>query len=162
MQNTSLLRNGVEPLAIALILAPEPTTTVIGLGLLAYSRMQRYLQGKQQVGLNRHTYRPLRYSCKMKLVQGETIVYRTYPVQRGQLPPATPPEKGMFYNPELWRAYFQDNRKRVVREKESLAVKPAAVNALAFKRPASMPTNVRSYHLPHVYRPQPKLAAAWA
>ena len=160
MQNTSLLRNGVEPLAIALILAPEPATTVIGLGLLAYSRTQRYLQGKQQVSLYRHTYRPLRYSCKMELVRGETIVYRTYPVQRGQLPPSAPSEKGMFYNPELWGAYFQDNRKKAERAKAPLAVKPAAVDAAAFKRPASMPTNARSYRLPPLYRRQPTMAAA--
>lgn len=161
MQTSILLRNGLEPLAIALILAPEPSSTVIGLALLAYIRTQRYLQGKNRENAPYKVQCQPRYTFKMELVRGETIVYRSYPALSGQLPPASPAGKGMFYNPALWRAYLQHSARKI----ESAGAvhretAPAAV-ARTLKRPVNM-GSVPSYRLPPLYRPQPAMAAARA
>jgi hypothetical protein len=163
------LHMGLEPLAVALILAPEPATTVIGIGLLAYSRTQRYLQGKEQEKARLRAHPLPSYTHKMKLVRGETIVYQTCTKHAGQLPAVSPAGKGLYYDPCLWQSYYQHVQKRVAREKALFAASqkaaaapvsmPAAISS-PFKRPASMPARVSSYRLPPRYRPQPAMAAA--
>ena len=171
MQTGTLLNRGLEPLAVALILAPEPATTVIGIGLLAYARTQRYLARKEREIARHRIHTVPDHTYRMKLVRGETIVYQTSPVHTGQLPCVCAPEKGLYYDPALWRSYFQQARRKVRIEKEPIVARPAlaassvnrpATNGSAFKRPANMSSHMQSYKMPPLYRPQPAMATGWA
>jgi hypothetical protein len=89
---------GLEPLALALILAPEPVTTVAGFALLGFVTL-----ANQRNKETRHAYRSNNfnnfYSYSMKMVNNSTITYRIFTTREGQLPFST-----MNMPPQQYRA----------------------------------------------------------
>ena len=78
---------GLEPLALALILAPEPVTTVAGFALLGYStcvnRQKEAHRFNKKISFNNF------YSYSIKKINNSTINYRIFTTREGQLPFST-------------------------------------------------------------------------
>jgi hypothetical protein len=79
---------GLQSLALALIFMPEPFTTVLGVGLLAYAKAV----GGQRPAAARHPINTFEdnYSYKMSLVNGTAINYQLFPRRHGQMPKSYP------------------------------------------------------------------------
>lgn len=97
---------GLESLALALIFAPEPFTTVLGVGLLAYARKKRVEQ--QQALKNRA--RPRNsfsdfYHYRVGMIQGSSIAYHVSPARQGQLPLARSTISRLYETREEWEKY---------------------------------------------------------
>ncbi len=105
-RNNAPIWAGVETLALALIFAPEPFTTPIGLGLLAYARKKR----KEEQQAVKTRYRP-RYSFsdfyhyRVGMVRGSAIAYHVSPVRQGQLPLARSTISKLYESRREWEYY---------------------------------------------------------
>jgi hypothetical protein len=78
---------GLEPLALALILAPEPVTTVAGFALLGYVALSNSRKEAHRV----HQKGPFDgfYSYSIKMINNSTITYNIFTTREGQLPFST-------------------------------------------------------------------------
>ena len=83
--NNALKWKGLETLALALIFAPDPITTVIGVGILSYARKKQAEEKQTALRPRRHYFTDF-YNCKIKMVRGSAITYRTTQTREGQLP----------------------------------------------------------------------------
>jgi hypothetical protein len=75
---------GLEPLALALILAPEPVTTVAGFALLGYAMCMR----KQKEAYHYRIKSPFEgfYAYSIQMLNKSTITYQIFTTRPGQLP----------------------------------------------------------------------------
>jgi hypothetical protein len=75
---------GLEPLAVALILAPEPATTVAGIALLGYAACMKQRKETRRIRVKG----PFEnfYSFSTKMMNNSTISYRIFTTRQGQLP----------------------------------------------------------------------------
>jgi hypothetical protein len=96
---------GLESMALALIFIPEPVTTFIGMGLLAYTQKmrleQRELVSRQRPPYTFHDY----YNCTVNMVRGSAIAYRISTTMQGQLPLACSTISKLYENRWEWEAY---------------------------------------------------------
>ena len=107
---------GVETLALALIFAPEPFTTPIGILLLAYARKKR----KEEQQETRKRARP-RYSFsdfyhyRVSMVRNSAIAYHISPARPGQLPFARSTISKLYESRREWEYYYRtlNGRSRV-------------------------------------------------
>ncbi len=83
--NNALKWKGLETLALALIFAPDPITTVIGVGILSYARKKQTEEKQMALRPRRHYFTDF-YNCKVKMVRGSSITYRAAQTREGQLP----------------------------------------------------------------------------
>ena len=79
---------GLQCIALALIFMPEPFTTPIGIGLLAYAR-KNIRQRPTGLRPPTNTFED-HYSYKMSLVNGTAINYKLSPRRHGQMPKSYP------------------------------------------------------------------------
>ena len=97
----SPFQSKLEPLALALVFAPEPITTVAGIGLLGYTRTRHLIQRKNtsrhRVGstFGRH------YKYRIEMVRGTTITYQTFAIRQGQLPLTWPNVTKLYHLPQV-------------------------------------------------------------
>lgn len=106
MNNDPVWR-GLESLALALIFIPEPATTVIGLGLLAYTQNKR--AGQLHASRNYHLPYGFHdyYNCKMHMIRGSAIAYRVSASREGQLPLAHSTISRLYENRKEWEYYHR-------------------------------------------------------
>lgn len=79
---------GLEPLALALILAPEPVTTVAGFALLGYVALANHRHKETRRVYPGNNFSNF-YSYSMKMINSSTITYRIFTTREGQLPFST-------------------------------------------------------------------------
>jgi hypothetical protein len=89
---------GLEPLALALILAPEPVTTVAGVALLGFVAIANHCHKETPRVYHSNNFNSF-YSYSMKMVNNSTITYRIFTTREGQLPFST-----MNMPPQQYRA----------------------------------------------------------
>jgi hypothetical protein len=110
MDKKSAVTMGLESLAVALIVTPEPVSTVVGISLLGYTRLtanQKEIVSKR----NRKDFEDC-YVYKIDLVNKATINYRIYPTRQGQLPSNWPNVANLCNRPELWNSYHATSSPR--------------------------------------------------
>jgi len=85
--SNALMWKGLEAMALALIICPDPITTVVGISILSYARKKevREKQANQQQQNRRHYFTDF-YNCKVNMVRGSAITYRAATTRDGQLP----------------------------------------------------------------------------
>jgi hypothetical protein len=106
MNNKAPVWTGVETLALALIFAPEPFTTPIGLILLAYARKKK----KEEQEAAKTRYKPRSsfsdfYQYRLGMLRGSAITYYVSPIRPGQLPLARSTISRLYENRREWE-YF--------------------------------------------------------
>ena len=74
---------GLESLALALIFAPEPVTTIVGSGLLAYAK---YAKHKERSVARRKLARSIPYLYKVYMTDRKRIAFHITATRPGQLP----------------------------------------------------------------------------
>jgi len=94
---------GLESLALALIFAPEPFTTLLGVGLLAIAKAEK----ATRVGISA-THRNNRledyYRCKMELSASGQLKYKMDPIREGQIPYSIP-RTVKLHDTDAWQQY---------------------------------------------------------
>lgn len=97
---------GLESVALALVFAPEPFTTFLGVGLLAYARKKRAeeQQAARSRPLRRHSFSDF-YHYRVGMVGSSSIAYRVLPVRQGQLPFARSTISKLYESREEWEYY---------------------------------------------------------
>jgi len=103
MDKKTAVNVGLESLAVALIVSPEPVSTVLGISLLGYTR----LSGQQKETIKNHRRRDFEdyYAYKINLVNKSTINYQIRSTRQGQLPSDWPSIANLCDRPELWNSY---------------------------------------------------------
>ncbi len=95
--------NGLESLALALIFAPEPFTTLLGVGLLAVAKAEK----ATRVGASA-THRVHRledyYRYRMELSDNGRLRYKMTPIREGQIPDSIPRTTNL-YETDAWKHY---------------------------------------------------------
>jgi hypothetical protein len=103
--NNTLVWRGLESLALALIFAPEPVTTIVGMGLLGYARKKRT---EEQLAIRPparyHSFTDF-YTCKVKMMRGSTIAYRASTTREGQLPLIRSTISHLYQNRREWESF---------------------------------------------------------
>ena len=103
MDKKTAVNAGLESLAVALIVTPEPVSTVLGISLLGYTR----LTGNQKETPRKHRKEDFSdlYAYKIDLVNKATINYRIYPTRPGQLISNWPNATNLRNRPELYDSF---------------------------------------------------------
>jgi hypothetical protein len=103
--DSTLKWKGLETLALALIFAPDPVTTILGVGLLSYAR-KKQAEEKQAAQPRRHYFTDF-YNCKVKMVRGSSIVYRTATTRDGQLPLTRSTISRLYESRKEWEGFHK-------------------------------------------------------
>jgi hypothetical protein len=91
---------GLESVALALIFAPEPFTTLIGVGLLAAARANKMHSESRRPTDRFEDY----YRCAVELAKDGRLSYRVAPIRDGQMPHAAP-RRTNPYETDAWQHY---------------------------------------------------------
>jgi hypothetical protein len=84
MSNRLQLKMGLEPIALALIFAPEPFSTVVGLGMLAGIKAHKMAKANADPPRRSPDRFEDYYHLKVKIAQGK-VAYNVVPVHRAGL-----------------------------------------------------------------------------
>lgn len=104
MSSKLSLANGLEPLALALIFAPEPVSTFVGIALLAAARAAKASRQSTYLTKQQRTRFEDYYHYRVQLLQDQQIVYGIKPKRDGLLP-QIPPRTTKLYETEAWDYY---------------------------------------------------------
>jgi len=87
MSSNTKVWTGLESAALALIFAPEPVSTFVGIGLLVFARTMRMEQQKA-TEQRRHYHNTFNdyYQYRLAMVRGASIAYNITTTKLGQLP----------------------------------------------------------------------------
>ncbi len=96
---------GLESLALALIFAPEPFTTPLGIALLIFARKMRVEQQKAARRTRPHYSFHDYYNCRVKMVNSSAIAYHVAPIREGQLPLPRSTISKLYESRQEWEAY---------------------------------------------------------
>jgi len=98
----SVYSAGLQSIALVLIFMPEPFTTPIGIGLLAYAKAAGR---RRPVSARRltNTFED-RYSYKLSMARGTIINYQLSPKRHGQMPKSYPRITKLQDNPQFLKA----------------------------------------------------------
>jgi hypothetical protein len=101
---------GLQCIALALIFMPEPFTTPIGIGLLAYARKNIR---QRPIGFRSltNTFED-HYSYRMRLVNGTAINYQLSPRRQGQMPKLYPKIVRLQDNSQALRALRERSQRQ--------------------------------------------------
>jgi hypothetical protein len=128
---------GLESVALALIFLPEPATTFIGVGLLAYARKMRMEQQKS-VSQKRPRYSfHDHYNYKIKMVNRSAIAYHISSIREGQLPLARSTISKLYESRQEWETYHRTvnlKTKNRVNISRPSALQPAGLLKTPFLR----------------------------
>ena len=91
---------GLESVALALIFAPEPFTTLIGVGLLAAARANKMHSESRRPTDRFEDY----YRCAIELAKDGKLNYRVASIRDGQMPHAVP-RRTNLYETNAWQHY---------------------------------------------------------
>jgi hypothetical protein len=86
---------GLKPLAMALIFAPEPLTTIAGIGLLGYTAYAG--RKKEAKPRRRKNASGSFYTYRIDKVNDSTITYQIFTTRQGQLPLIWPAMTKLYY-----------------------------------------------------------------
>lgn len=96
------LNKKIASLGLALIIMPEPFTTVFGIGLLAYAKL---MQLEEKSGLHRRgNILDYYYTCRLEMVDNRAIIYQMFSRLPGQLPKKLPSTPKLYSVPEVWES----------------------------------------------------------
>jgi hypothetical protein len=95
---------GVESVALALIFAPEPFSTFVGIGLLAASRASKIKRVSQETMTRPANRFEDYYRYNIGMVHRGNLAYRVTPIRDGQLP-GTFPQTVKLYDTQAWGHY---------------------------------------------------------
>jgi hypothetical protein len=98
---------GLESAALALIFAPEPFTTPLGIALLIFARHMRQEQQKAARQSRPHYSFHDYYNCRVGMVNGSAIAYNITSVRQGQLPLRRSTISKLYENRPEWEAYHR-------------------------------------------------------
>ena len=78
---------GLESAALALIFAPEPVSTFVGIGVLVFARTMR-MQQQEAAKQRRQVHNTFSdyYQYRMAMVRGASVAYSVTTTKQGQLP----------------------------------------------------------------------------
>jgi hypothetical protein len=93
---------GLESVALALIFAPEPFTTLIGVGLLAAARANKMHSESRRPTDRFEDY----YRCAMELANDGKLKYKVATIREGQMPHAVT-RRTNLYETDAWQHYRQ-------------------------------------------------------
>ena len=98
----SVYSAGLQSIALVLIFMPEPFTTPIGIGLLAYAKAAAR---RRPVSARRltNTFED-HYSYKLSMTRSTTINYQLSPKRHGQMPKSYPRITKLQDNPQFLKA----------------------------------------------------------
>ena len=101
---------GLQSIALALIFMPEPFTTVVGVGLLAYARSA----GQQKPATVRRLTNTFEdhYSYRLDIVRDTSITYQLSPRRHGQMPKSYPRTAKLQDNPQVLKALRERTRRQ--------------------------------------------------
>jgi hypothetical protein len=101
----SAVNTGLESLALALLVMPDPFTTIAGVGLLAYTQTTKQ---RRPTGLRRlkSTFQDY-YTYRMDMKDGMTITFQMFPTRQGQLPNSYPKIAKLHDDPQVVKALRQ-------------------------------------------------------
>jgi hypothetical protein len=91
---------GLESVALALIFAPEPFTTLIGVGLLVAARASKVHNGSRRPTDRFEDY----YRCAIELANDGKLKYRVAPTRDGQMPHSVQ-RRTNLYDTDGWEYY---------------------------------------------------------
>ena len=104
MSSRAPVSKGLESVALALIFAPEPFSTLIGVGLLALakaSKANRVTSTEAPLMVNRfEDY----YHCKVHMEKAGIVSYKITPRKEGQIP-HIPPQTVKLCETAAWKHY---------------------------------------------------------
>ena len=95
---------GLEPLALALILAPEPVTTVVGFGLLGYVGARQIGQRKGKACSRQRNRGYSQYAYRIYEDRG-ALTFQTFTTRTGQLPFNCSSMIKLYNEPHMWESY---------------------------------------------------------
>ncbi len=102
MNKRNAVSIGLESLAVALIISPEPVSTVLGISLLGYTRLNNQ---QTENKYNRHLESfDEQYEYKINIINKSTINYNVYTTRPGQLP-VWSNMVSLCDRPEIWKSY---------------------------------------------------------
>jgi hypothetical protein len=104
MNNNKPLSMGLDSLALALIFAPEPVTTFIGIGLLAFSRASKMKRVGADTGIKPVNRFEDYYQYRIGMVKKGNLAYQVTPLREGQLPGKFP-QTVKLYDTGAWGHY---------------------------------------------------------
>jgi hypothetical protein len=104
MDTNKLSSIGLESLALALIFAPEPFSTFVGIGLLAASRASKMKRVGTQVNSKPVNRFEDYYRYNIGMVKHGNVAYKVTPLRDGQLP-GTFPQTVRLYETQAWGQY---------------------------------------------------------
>jgi hypothetical protein len=98
---------GLESAALALIFAPEPFTTPLGIALLVFARKMRLeQQEKARQSHPRYSFHDY-YNCRLGMVNRSAIAYNVAPIRQGQLPLPHSTISKIYESRREWEAYHR-------------------------------------------------------
>jgi len=97
----------LEAAALAMVFAPEPVTTVVGIGLLAFSRKMRLEQQKKARQSRPYYSFQDYYNCRVGMVNRSAIAYNVAPIREGQLPLTRSNISRIYDSRREWEAYHK-------------------------------------------------------
>jgi len=98
---------GLESAALALIFAPEPFTTPLGIALLIFARKMRIEQQKKARQSRPHYSFHDYYNCRVGMVNNSAIAYNITSVRQGQLPLRRSTISKLYESRKEWEAYHK-------------------------------------------------------
>ncbi len=121
------LNKKIASVGIALILMPEPFTTVVGAGLLTYAKL---MQLEENNGLRRcGNMLDYYYTCRLEMVGNGAITCQMLSNLPGQLPKNLPGTPKLYSVPETWES-LQEAVNQNQRVNSSSASKPKVAGLL--------------------------------
>jgi hypothetical protein len=102
MNNSTL--KGMETVALAMILAPEPFTTIPGIALLVAAKAAKAASGPSRPAPQKINRFEDYYKYKVHDAGKGVVSYRIAPVRDGQIPHA-PPHTVRLYDTNAWQGY---------------------------------------------------------
>jgi hypothetical protein len=97
---------GLESLALVLIIAPDPITTIIGLGILAYARCVPKSSPSNIPRRIQNKFSDM-YSYKVHMTNGKRLTYQLNVKREGQLPASQVNANKLYSDSVAWNKYRQ-------------------------------------------------------
>jgi hypothetical protein len=104
MNTSKPLSMGLESVALALIFAPEPFSTFVGIGLLAFSRANKIKRVSTTTSAKPANRFEDYYHCRIGMVNQGNLAYKVTPLKAGQLPGSFP-QTVRLYDTQAWGHY---------------------------------------------------------
>lgn len=95
---------GLESLALALIFAPEPFSTFVGIGLLAAARASKMKRVSDNTTVKPANRFEDYYQCRIGMVNRGNLAYNIKPLKEGLLP-GNFPQTVRLYDTQAWGSY---------------------------------------------------------